>query len=148
VPARIREEESIMPLNKVQLDVLRSVAANPRLVVYRNETIQPYVADLLKLGMLRELPPDLANVPHSLLEITPGGNQALVEAHTEQEEFERAVAEIAKRAPLMLDATAEYPVDDGKGGKERKQLGWSDEHRFSVPLPAWVLRAVRKHVMK
>lgn len=48
-----------------------------------------------------------------------------------------ALAEIRRRAPLLLNATQRQTVE----GVER-DVGFADDHLFAVELPGWVLRAV------
>lgn len=56
----------------------------------------------------------------------------------------RALQYLKAQVPIGLDEKRKYPVVE-EGGKEpvMKELGYSDEHKFLIEVPAWVLRIIR-----
>lgn len=61
--------------------------------------------------------------------------------------FEKAIAEIARRAPVMLDATTQHRVQDDKGSATIDR-GFADDHLITLSLPAWVLRTIKETAQK
>ncbi len=55
-------------------------------------------------------------------------------------ELRQALEEVARRAPLRLDDANETTKDPDNDGR------FADDHVMTVPLPAWVLRAIKEAV--
>lgn len=67
----------------------------------------------------------------------PDGNDTA--SQTRPAPITDAIQEVARRAPLMLNAEVMHKID----GSE-KALRYTDDHLFTVQLPAWVFRALKE----